>query len=441
LNLKPITINVKQQKYRINIVFSGGRMDLLSELKWRGLVKDVTSLETLVKLLQKPTTIYCGFDATANSFHIGHLVPLIYLMRFQKYGHKIIPLLGVGTGLIGDPSGRKSERQLLTLENTLLNAKGLNLQFARFLNLNDKSKTLLLNNYDWLSKIDLISFLRDYGKHFSVNYMLAKDSVATRLEAGLSYTEFSYMIIQALDFYRLYKDHDCRIQVGGSDQWGNITSGTELIRRIEGDVDVVGLTLPLITKADGTKFGKTGDGNLWLDEKLTSPYTLYQYFLNSSDQDVIHYLKVFTFLDQPTISQLETQTLAEPHLRIAQKRLAEELVELIHGKSKLDEAIQLTQLLFEGEIKKIDVNQLKLALSGVNKLETQMPINIIDALVSLNAASSKREARELIEKGTYTVNGDKVLNAELMLEKNQALNKEFIVIRKGKKNYFLVVFK
>jgi tyrosyl-tRNA synthetase len=416
-------------------------MDLLSELKWRGLVKDVTSLETLVKLLQKPTTIYCGFDATANSFHIGHLVPLIYLMRFQKYGHKIIPLLGVGTGLIGDPSGRKSERQLLTLENTLLNAKGLNAQFARFLNLNDKAKTILLNNYDWLSKIDLITFLRDYGKHFSVNYMLAKDSVVSRLEGGLSYTEFSYMIIQAIDFYRLYKDYDCRIQVGGSDQWGNITSGTELIRRIEGDVDVVGLTLPLITKADGTKFGKTGEGNLWLDEKLTSPYTLYQYFLNSSDQDVIHYLKVFTFLDQATIAQLEAQTIKEPHLRTAQKKLAEELVQLIHGKNKLAEAIQLTQLLFEGEIKKIDANQLKLALSGVNKVETQQSINIIDALVSLNAAASKREARELLIKGTYTLNGDKVVDAELMLDKNKALNKEFYVIRKGKKNYFLVVFK
>jgi tyrosyl-tRNA synthetase len=249
------------------------------------------------------------------------------------------------------------------------------------------------------------------------------------------------MIIQAIDFYRLYKDYDCRIQVGGSDQWGNITSGTELIRRLEGDVDVVGLTLPLITKADGTKFGKTGEGNLWLDDKLTSPYTLYQYFLNSSDQDVIHYLKVFTFLDQQTIAQLETQTIKEPHLRIAQKRLAEELVQLIHGKSKLDEAIKLTHLLFEGEVKKIDINQLKLALSGVNKFETKEAINIIDALVSLNAASSKRDARELIEKGTYTLNGDKVLSAELMLDKEIALNKEFIVIRKGKKNYFLVVFK
>lgn len=416
-------------------------MDLLSELKWRGLIKDVTSLETLVKLIQKPTTIYCGFDATANSFHIGHLVPLIYLMRFQKYGHKIIPLLGVGTGLIGDPSGRKTERQLLTLETTLENAKGLNKQFGRFLNLNDSSKTLLLNNYEWLSKIDLIQFLRDYGKHFSVNYMLAKDSVASRLEAGLSYTEFSYMIIQALDFYRLYKDHNCRIQVGGSDQWGNITSGTELIRRIEGDVDVVGLTLPLITKADGTKFGKTGDGNLWLDEKLTSPYTLYQYFLNSSDQDVIHYLKVFTFLDQATIQELEMQTQKEPHLRIAQKRLAEELVSMIHGKAKLEEATQLTQLLFEGEIKKIDVDQLKQALSGVTKLEVDQPTLLIDALVSLNAASSKREARELLQKGTYSLNGEKVIDVDLMLDKKLALKNEFLVIRKGKKNYFIVVFK
>lgn len=415
-------------------------MDLLSELKWRGLIKDVTSLETFEKLISKPTTIYCGFDATASSFHIGHLVPLIYLMRFQKYGHTIIPLLGVGTGLIGDPSGRKTERQLLTLETTLENAKGLNQQFARFLDIKNK-KTILLNNYEWLAKIDIIHFLRDYGKHFSVNYMLAKESVATRLEGGLSYTEFSYMIIQALDFYKLYKNYDCRIQVGGSDQWGNITSGTELIRRIEGDVDVVGLTLPLITKADGTKFGKTGDGNLWLDENLTSPYTLYQYFLNSADQDVIHYLKVFTFLDQATISELETKTKNEPHLRLAQKRLAEELVKLIHGETKLNEAIKLTQLLFEGEIRKIDVKQLKVALAGVPHLETKDAINLVDALVSLNAATSKRDARELLVKGTYTVNGEKVIDPEFRLEKSIALNQEFIVLRKGKKNYFIVAFK
>jgi tyrosyl-tRNA synthetase len=415
-------------------------MDLLSELKWRGLIKDVTNLDTLTKLVAQPTTIYCGFDATASSFHIGHLVPLIYLMRFQRYGHTIIPLLGVGTGLIGDPSGRKSERQLLTLETTLENAKGLNNQFARFLDLKSK-KTILLNNYEWLSKIDIIQFLRDYGKHFSVNYMLAKESVATRLEAGLSYTEFSYMIIQALDFYRLYIDYNCRIQVGGSDQWGNITSGTELIRRITSDNEVVGLTLPLITKADGTKFGKSGDGNLWLDEKLTSPYTVYQYFLNSADQDVIHYLKVFTFLDQATILELEGKTVAEPHLRLAQKRLAEELVRLIHGEEKLKEAIQLTQLLFEGEIKKIDVNQLKSALSGVPNLEVSAEILLIDALVSLGAATSKREARELVVKGTYSVNGDKIIDPDFNLNKKDALKQEFIVIRKGKKNYFLVVFK
>lgn len=415
-------------------------MDLINELKWRGLIKDVTNFETLEKLVAKSTTIYCGFDATAPSFHIGHLVPLIYLMRFQKFGHTIIPLLGVGTGLIGDPSGRKTERQLLTLETTLENAKGLNHQFSRFLDLKNK-KTILLNNYEWLSKINIIQFLRDYGKHFSVNYMLAKDSVASRLEAGLSYTEFSYMIIQALDFYNLYKNYNCRIQVGGSDQWGNITSGTELIRRIEGEVDVVGLTLPLITKADGTKFGKSGEGNLWLDEKLTSPYTLYQYFLNSADQDVIHYLKVFTFLDQVTIQELENKTKAEPHLRLAQKRLAEELVMLIHGEAKLNEAISLTQLLFEGEIKKIDVELLKQALAGVPHLEVNNEISLVDALVNLNAATSKREARELLTKGTYSVNGDKVVDPELKLDKNQALNKEFIVLRKGKKNYFIVVFK
>ena len=343
-------------------------MEFLEELKWRGLIKDTTDAEMLQELLDKKATLYCGFDPTAPSLHIGHLVPVIMLSRFQKAGHRIVALVGGGTGLIGDPSGRSSARKLLTLEDALANAEGLKSQLSRFLDFSDTKKTVLINNYEWLKDINVISFLRDYGRHFPVNYMLAKDTVASRLETGISFTEFSYMIIQSIDFYNLYKRENCRIQLGGSDQWGNITSGVELIRRITGDTETVGITMPLITKSDGTKFGKSAGGALWLDADKTSPYAIYQYFLNSADADVIHYLKVFTFLNKEEIYALEQEVRENPQNRVAQKKLAYELVKTIHGEAAADEAVKMSQVLFSGKIAELTADQLLVCLNGVPSL-------------------------------------------------------------------------
>lgn len=416
-------------------------MDLLSDLKWRGLIKSITDEEKLGELLKGKLTLYCGYDPTATSLHIGHLVPVIMLMRFQKYGHRIIAVVGGGTGLIGDPSGRSSERQLLTIEKSLENANGLKSQLSRFLDFSDPQKTIMVNNYDWLKDISLIEFLRDYGKHFPINYMLAKDNVSSRLENGLSFTEFSYMIIQSIDFLKLYKSENCHLQIGGSDQWGNITSGVELIRRVEGANDVVGLTLPLITKSDGTKFGKSAGGALWLDASMTSPYAIYQYFVNTADADVVHYLKVFTFLNKEEIMALEKEMIENPSERVAQKTLASELTKLIHGQAAYEEAVLMSEVLFGGDIKKLNATQLEICLNGVPTLNLSEEKLFVDVLVELNAATSKREARELIGKGTYMVNGDKVIESNFVLNKENALENRLYVIRKGKKNYFLAEFK
>ena len=375
-------------------------MEFLEELKWRGLIKDTTDAEMLQELLEKKATLYCGFDPTAPSLHIGHLVPVIMLSRFQKAGHRIVALVGGGTGLIGDPSGRSSARKLLTLEDALANAEGLKSQLSRFLDFSDTKKTVLINNYEWLKDINVISFLRDYGRHFPVNYMLAKDTVASRLETGISFTEFSYMIIQSIDFYNLYKRENCRIQLGGSDQWGNITSGVELIRRITGDTETVGITMPLITKSDGTKFGKSAGGALWLDADKTSPYAIYQYFLNSADADVIHYLKVFTFLNKEEIYALEQEVRENPQNRVAQKKLAYELVKTIHGEAAADEAVKMSQVLFSGKIAELTADQLLVCLNGVPSLDLTEEKPLVDVLVENKAASSKREAREFVKNGS-----------------------------------------
>lgn len=413
-------------------------MGLLEEMQWRGLYKDVTDLETLKKLLDSKATIYCGFDPTGPSLHIGHIVPVMMLKRFQDAGHKVIAVVGGGTGLIGDPSGRSSERNLLNLQTSLENAASLKAQLGRYLHFEDESKAKMVNNYDWLSKINMIEFLRDYGKCFPINYMLAKDTVARRLETGISFTEFSYMIIQSIDFYQLYKNEGCQLQMGGSDQWGNLTSGVELIRRLEGDVEVSAFTLPLITKSDGTKFGKSAGGALWLDKEKTSPYALYQYFLNTPDADVIHYMKVFTFLSQEEIHSYEKGVIEEPHLRAAQKKLAYELVKFIHGEEAVKEAIMMSEVLFGGEIKKLNYQQLKVCLNGVPALKLEEAKPFIDVLVEVGAASSKREARELLGKGTYSINGEKVSDLELVINKDIAIENKLVVIRRGKKNYYLV---
>lgn len=413
-------------------------MEFLEELKWRGLIKDTTDAEMLQELLDKKATLYCGFDPTAPSLHIGHLVPVIMLSRFQKAGHRIVALVGGGTGLIGDPSGRSSARKLLTLEDALANAEGLKSQLSRFLDFSDTKKTVLINNYEWLKDINVISFLRDYGRHFPVNYMLAKDTVASRLETGISFTEFSYMIIQSIDFYNLYKRENCRIQLGGSDQWGNITSGVELIRRITGDTETVGITMPLITKSDGTKFGKSAGGALWLDADKTSPYAIYQYFLNSADADVIHYLKVFTFLNKEEIYALEQEVRENPQNRVAQKKLAYELVKTIHGEAAADEAVKMSQVLFSGKIAELTADQLLVCLNGVPSLDLTEEKPLVDVLVEVKAASSKREAREFVKNGSVLINGEKQTNIEHVLSKNDAIDNKVIVIRRGKKNYYMV---
>ena len=389
-------------------------------------------------MLEKKATLYCGFDPTAPSLHIGHLVPVIMLSRFQKAGHRIVALVGGGTGLIGDPSGRSSARKLLTLEDALANAEGLKSQLSRFLDFSDTKKTVLINNYEWLKDINVISFLRDYGRHFPVNYMLAKDTVASRLETGISFTEFSYMIIQSIDFYNLYKRENCRIQLGGSDQWGNITSGVELIRRITGDTETVGITMPLITKSDGTKFGKSAGGALWLDADKTSPYAIYQYFLNSADADVIHYLKVFTFLNKEEIYALEQEVRENPQNRVAQKKLAYELVKTIHGEAAADEAVKMSQVLFSGKIAELTADQLLVCLNGVPSLDLTEEKPLVDVLVEIKAASSKREAREFVKNGSVLINGEKQTNIEHVLSKNDAIDNKVIVIRRGKKNYYMV---
>lgn len=413
-------------------------MELLEDLKYRGLIKDITDEEVFKEVLKNKSPIYCGFDPTGPSLHIGHLVPVLLLKRFQDAGFKVITVVGGGTGLIGDPGGRNSERQLLALETSLENARSIKGQLSRFLDY-DSGKATMVNNYDWLSKINMIEFLRDYGKNFQINYMLAKDTVARRLETGISYTEFSYMIIQSIDFLKMYQEQGCRMQIGGSDQWGNLTCGVELIRKVTGGTDAVGCTLPLITKSDGTKFGKSASGaSFWLDKERTSPYELYQYFLNSADADTIHYLKVFTFLSKEEIEKYQEQVINEPHLRAAQKRLAYELVSIIHSKKDADEAVQMSEVLFGGEVNKLSLEQLLVCLKGVDSIELNEDKPLLDVLIELKAASSKREAREFITKGTYSINGSKEMNIDKVLTKEDAIEGKIIVIRRGKKQYFLV---
>jgi len=416
-------------------------MNLMEELTWRGLIKDVTSQEVIANLLKEKSPIYCGFDPTGPSLHLGHLVPILVLMRFQAEGHKIIPVVGGGTGLIGDPSGRNSERKLLTLETSLKNAEGIKSQLAKFLDFSDINKTEMVNNYDWLGKLNVIDYLRDFGKNFPINYMLAKDTVQSRLETGISYTEFSYMIIQSIDFYTLYKTKGCRLQLGGSDQWGNITSGVELIRKTTGDNDVAGIVMTLITKADGTKFGKSTGGSFFLDPNMTPPYSIYQYFLNTGDKDVIHYLKVFTFMDKETIDDYQKKTEEHPELREAQRALADTMIEFIHGKEVLKEVQMMSSALFGGEINKLSYAQLQVCLNGVPSASISEDMPLIDALVLVKAASSKREARELLSKGTYSINGEKISDLEYVLSRDKAIEKKLFVIRRGKKNYFMIEFK
>ncbi|MGN1399423.1 MAG: tyrosine--tRNA ligase [Erysipelotrichaceae bacterium] len=412
-------------------------MNFFEELKWRGLIKDVTDEESLKERLKSPITCYCGFDPTADSCHIGHLQQVILLKRYQKAGHRPIVLIGGATGMIGDPR-MTSERKLLSLEDVKHNAECLKQQLAHFVDFDGENGAILANNYDWISQLSVIDFLRDYGKCFNVSYMIAKDTVASRLERGISYTEFSYMILQAMDFLHLYRTYNCQLQIGGSDQWGNLTCGVELVRKLEGeDAKVYGVTSPLITKSDGTKFGKSEGKNVWLDPKKSSPYEFYQFFVNVADADIANMLKRLSMKSVEEIQQLIYKSETEPHLREAQKALAVELTETVHGKAGLESALRITDALFKGNISDLSAEEINQAFKDADKTVITDNIGLIDALMAGKVCSSKREAREFINNGSISINGQKCQQLDKVLTKQDTLDGKTIVIRKGKKNYFI----
>ncbi|MET1031367.1 tyrosine--tRNA ligase [Domibacillus tundrae] len=418
-------------------------MELLEDLKWRGIVYQQTDEEGIEKLLDsEKIALYCGVDPTADSMHIGHLLPFLTLRRFQNHGHKPIVLVGGATGTIGDPSGKKEERTLQTMEQVQKNVDGLRAQLEKIFSVEGDNGAVLVNNYDWIGSMDVVTFLRDFGKNIGVNYMLAKDTVSSRLESGISFTEFAYTILQAMDFYYLHKNHNCRMQIGGSDQWGNITTGLEMIRKMnpEGE-QAFGFTIPLVTKSDGTKFGKTESGAVWLDPTKTSPYEFYQFWINTADADVVRYLKIFTFLEKEEIEALEASVNEEAHLRKAQKALAEEMTRLIHGQGALDQAINITKALFSGDIKSLSAAEIEQGLKDVPSytVEGEIP-NIVDLLVEAKISPSKRQAREDVQNGAVSINGEKMTDTAYMLTEQDKMDSRFTVIRRGKKKYFLIQY-
>ena len=413
-------------------------MTLYDELLARNLIKDVSNEEEVRALLDKPTTIYCGFDPSAASMHVGNFVMISMLMRLQRAGHKIIAIVGGATGMIGDPSGKSKERNLLGEDSLRANTNAIRGQLERFIDLSNPEKGMILNNYDWISKLSVLDFLRDYGKYFPINYMINKDIVASRLQSGISYTEFSYTILQSIDFLTLYKEHNCQMQIGGGDQWGNLTSGLELIRKVEGGEAKVGVfTVPLLLDQNGKKFGKSEQGALYLDPKMCSPYRLYQYFINVSDDDAARYMKVFSFKSLEEIEAINKEHYENLGQRIAQKALAYEVVSIIHGKEKADEAVEMSNTFFTGNFKSLSKEAI-LELLGSSIVEVEQGKLLEDVLIEIKTATSKREAREFIKGNSISINGDKVTDLEKVITKADALYEEYIVLKRGKKNYYLI---
>lgn len=422
-------------------------MNIIQDLEQRGLIQQTTDEEGLKKhLSDNVVTLYCGFDPTADSLHIGHLVPALMLKRFQLAGHRPIALIGGGTGMIGDPSGRSSERQLNDEATVSWFSKQIEKQLATILDFEkEKNGAVARNNAEWLGSLSLIEFLRDTGKHFGVNYMLAKDSVQSRLENGISFTEFTYMILQSYDFMNLFEKENCTLQIGGSDQWGNITAGMELIRRTrqaeEEEVKVFGLTVPLITKADGTKFGKTAGGAVWLDGEKTSPYEFYQFWINTDDRDVIKFLKYFTFLSLEEIGMLEEELKQAPEQRLPHIRLAEEMTKLVHGEQALLQAKKISAALFSGDIKQLNGEEIQQGFKDVPTVQIFKESKLlVDLLVETKISSSKRQAREDIQNGAIYINGDRQQDLSYEITENDRIDDRFTIIRRGKKKYFLIDF-
>ncbi|WP_286006668.1 tyrosine--tRNA ligase [Ligilactobacillus aviarius] len=417
-------------------------MDILEDLKWRGAINQETDEEGLRELLnEKKISLYCGTDPTGDSLHIGHLIPFIMLKRFEMAGHHPYILVGGGTGSIGDPSGRKTERQLQTKEQVEHNVQALTEQVTRLFG--GSGHVTFVNNFDWLSQFNLLDFLRDYGKEFNVNTMIRKDVVASRLENGISFTEFTYQILQSIDFLTLYRDHDVQLQIGGSDQWGNITAGIDLIHKKEGqDAKVFGLTIPLMLKADGTKFGKTAGGAVWLDPKKTSPYEFYQFWLNQDDRDVVKYLKYFTFLSHDEIDALAEKVKTQPEKREAQRALAREVTTFVHGEDAMHEAEKISEILFSGDIKELTAEQVEQVFGKMPSVEvSREKQNLVIWLVDNGIEPSRRQAREDVKNGAIRVNGERIQDLEYELDPAAAFDGKYVVIRRGKKKYFLAKVK
>jgi len=412
--------------------------NILEELKYRGLIKDFSNEEKIKELLNTPQTIYCGFDPSASSMHIGNFVMISILMRLQKAGHRIIAVVGGGTGMIGDPSGKSKERNLQTEEGVKENTKLIKEQLERFLDLSNSKKGILLNNYDWLNKISLLEYLRDYAKYFNINYMLAKDIISSRLDNGISLTEFTYMTLQSIDFLKLHREYGCNIQIGGSDQWGNLTAGLDLIRKLDGVDEIVEcMTAHLITRSDGKKFGKSEDGALFLNPKLTSPYKLYQFFFNQTDDDSVKYLKVFTFLTKEEITAIEKEHYEHLGSRIAQKVLAYEVTKIIHGEDKANEAKRMSEALFSENYKDLTIENIEELFSNY-KIEINEFSKLEDLLINIKAASSKREAREFIKNNAVSINGVKWNDPNRVASENDCIFNKYLIVRRGKKNYYLI---
>ena len=424
--------------------------NFVEELRWRGLLHDIMP-DTEAHLLEHATAGYIGFDPTADSLHIGSLVQILILKHFQNAGHKPIALVGGATGMVGDPSGKSAERNLLDEASLQKNIEGVKAQLGRFLDFNaTENPAELVNNFDWMKDISLIDFVRDTGKHITVNYMMAKDSVKKRLSSeskvGMSFTEFTYQLFQGYDFYHLYKEMDCKLQMGGSDQWGNITTGTELIRR-KAQGKAYAITVPLVTKADGTKFGKTEGGNVWLDAKRTSPYKFYQYWLNASDEDAEKYIKIFTFLDKKAIEALVTEHRETPHLRLLQKKIGEEVTIMTHGQEAFDNAIKASQILFgkstSEDLKSLDEQTFLDIFEGVpqasvSKEDIDSGLDMIGALAAKTGfLNSNGEARRALKENAISVNKEKV-KEDFVISTSDIIANAYVLLQRGKKNYFLL---
>ena len=407
-------------------------MTLFEELKWRGLVQDISSPELIDKLNAGGLTFYIGTDPTADSMHIGHYSSFLISKRLAKAGHHPILLIGGATGLIGDPKPT-AERPMISKEEVEHNFKGLKEQAERIFGFE------VVNNFDWTKDINVIDFLRDYGKYFNINYMLAKDKVKSRLESGITYAEFSYMILQALDFMHLYQTRNCVLQVAGSDQWGNITSGIELVRK-KFDKEVYGMVMPLVTDSRGVKFGKTEGNALWLDRNKTSSYELYQYLINLEDCMIIDYLKKLTFLSKEEIEDIERRHKEKPELREAHKILAREVITDLHGEEAYLEAVNISEALFSGNIENFTEKDIKDAFKGIEPFKIDKDMSLVDLLIYGGICSSKREAREFISNGSISVNGKKVIDLDLVISKDISLCSKYIIIRRGKKKYYIGVY-